>query len=144
MRCDKLCTTRLFPSPEVPFSSLEKGQIPVPICPLCKGPARPHTLFFDENYEEIFYKKDVVLKKLEEMDCLIVIGTMLETNLASRIVGDAIANDCLIVEINPKPVIECGDVLQLIGESEKIIPNVWKMTRLKFFEFQEKEKRKRK
>jgi len=138
MRCDASCTIKLFPSPEVPLSSYEKGQISVPKCPICKGLARPHTLFFDESYNEEFYKKDTAMKKIENMDCLIVIGTRLETNLASRIVGEAISKDCQIIEINPEPVIECGNVLQLIGESEKIIPNLWKMTKMKFFEFHEK------
>lgn len=140
MRCDGCCCNRLFPSPEVPLSSLSRGQIAVPRCPRCKGLARPHTLFFDESYNEEFYRKDSAMAALEDMDCLIVIGTRLETNLASRIVGEAISKDCLIVEINPEPVIECGNVLQLIGESEKVIPNLWKMTRVKFFEFHESEK----
>ena len=143
MRCDAQCNTKLYPSPEVPLNSWEKGQFPLPKCPVCKGLARPHTLFFDESYDETYYKKDSVMKKIEEMDCLVVVGTMLETNLASRIVGEAISNECLIIEVNPQPVIECGNVLQLIGESEKIIPDVWKMTRVKFFEFQEGLKRKK-
>lgn len=144
MRCDTPCSNKLFPSPEVPLSSLSRGQIPLPKCPLCQGLARPHTLFFDESYNEEFYRKDTVLKSLEDMDCLIVVGTRLETNLASRIVGEAIAKECQIVEINPEPVIECGSVMQLIGESEKIIPNLWKMTRVKFFEFHDAERKAKK
>lgn len=140
MRCDNSCTNKLFPSPDVLLSSFNKGELPLPKCPLCQGLARPHTLFFDESFNEDFYKRDTVLKKLEDMDCLVVIGTMLETNLASKIVGEAISKECLIIEINPTPIIECGNVLQLIGESEKIIPNVWKMARMKFFEYYDNEK----
>lgn len=79
------------------------------------------------------------MKKIENMDCLIVVGTMLETNLASRIVGEAISSEILIIEINPQPVIECGRVFQLIGESEKIVPDLWKLARVKFFEYHEKQ-----
>ena len=142
MRCDISCSNRLFPSPEVSQASYERGKTPLPKCPLCKGLARPHTLFFDESYNEEYYKKDTAMISIENMDCLIVIGTRLETNLASRIVGEAISKDCQIIEINPEPVIECGNVLQLIGESEKIIPGLWKMTRVKFFEYHEKNNKK--
>lgn len=130
-----------FRAQKYPCPLFSKGTIPIPLCPLCFKPARPHTLFFDEQYNEEFYKKDTVLKKIEDMDCLIVVGTMLETNLASRIVGEAISHEnCLVIEINPEPVIEYGNVHQLIGESEKIIPNLWKMVKLKFYEYKELQK----
>ncbi len=56
------------------------------------------------------------------MDCLIVIGTALETNLASKIVGQAIENNALIIEINTEPCIQYGQVKQLIGKAEDILP----------------------
>lgn len=39
------------------------------------------------------------------MDCIIVIGTTLETNLSSTIVSHAVKEEKLIIEINPEPVI---------------------------------------
>jgi len=58
------------------------------------------------------------------MDCLIVIGTALETTLAANIVALAIANKKLIVEINPNPCIKCGKVRQLIGDAKEIVPSL--------------------
>ena len=57
------------------------------------------------------------------MECLIVIGTALETNLAATIVAQAITNKKLIIEINIDPVIKYGKVRYLLGQAEQIIPN---------------------
>lgn len=129
MRCMTSCTNNLFKMPDLSKNNL-------PICPKCNGPARPHTLFFDESYNEEFYKSETVHKEIEDLDCLVVIGTKLETNLASSIVGHAIGINANIIEINPEPIIEVGDVYQLVGESEKIIPQLWKDIKIKYYEYQ--------
>ena len=43
---------------------------------------KPHCMFFDEVYNEPYYRKDTVMSFVEQSDCLVVIGTALETNLA--------------------------------------------------------------
>lgn len=42
---------------------------------------------------------------MNEIDCLVVIGTALETNLASRMVDTAIEKKIPIIELNPNPCI---------------------------------------
>jgi NAD-dependent deacetylase len=66
---------------------------------------RPHVLFFDEAYNEEFYRKETVMKKIEEFDILFVVGTMLETNLALKIVENFASKNKIIIEINPEPKI---------------------------------------
>lgn len=83
---------------------------------------RPHTLFFDESYKEEYYRGESLLKEIESMDCLLVIGTQLETNLASGIVAQAIKLGSLIVEVNLQPCISYGNVRHLIGKAEEIVP----------------------
>ncbi len=127
MRCDKSCTTDLFPAPKVGCADDF-----VPECPKCKGVARPHTLFFDENYEQEYYRGETILDEIRTGDCLIVIGTALETNLASKIVGQAITNKQLVIEINPQPCIKYGNsVRHLIGGVEKILPELAKALQIK-------------
>ncbi len=65
-----------------------------------------------------------MLEEIESMDCLIVIGTALETSLASHIVGLAIKKKKLIIEINTVPCIRYGKVKQLIGRAQDIVPNL--------------------
>jgi len=126
MRCDNSCTTDLFPSPKVGCADDF-----VPECPKCKGVARPHTLFFDESYEQEYYRKDTVLNEIQTGDCLIVIGTALETNLAATIVAQAITNKKLVIEINPQPCIKNGNVRHLIGGVEKFLPELCKALQTK-------------
>lgn len=138
MRCDKNCVIELFPSPALSnnniistpptptsttsFRSLNDTSIvtndtntntpnTLPKCPKCNGLARPHTLFFDESYNEEYYFVNTIKESVENsMDCIVVIGTTLETNLSSTIVSHAIHAEKLIIEINPEPVIKCGIV----------------------------------
>lgn len=60
----------------------------VPECPTCGKIMKPHCMFFDESYSERFYRYDTVLDFNKEADCLIVVGTALQTGFAMRIVND--------------------------------------------------------
>ncbi len=91
-------------------------------------------MFFDESYQEEYYRGESIVPKIEDMDCLIVIGTELETNLASKIVSKAIGEKILIVEMNPKPCIQYGNVRHLIGGSEKFVPEIFKTIQQKLTE----------
>lgn len=59
-----------------------------PNCPKCGEKGRPHTLFFDESYQEEFYRSNTAVNLVTNIDCLFVIGTKLETSLAAKIVGN--------------------------------------------------------
>lgn len=116
MRCEKNCCKKLFPSPIGCPDSF------IPQCPECHGRARPHTKFNDEEYDEDFYKTDTVQERVTYCDCLIIVGAELENNIASTIVSHAMSSGTLIVEIGTAPRLEIGDVKQLIGFPEEIVP----------------------
>lgn len=132
MRCDNDCTTSLFAAPEVGCADNF-----VPKCPNCQGTARymgffhviyiigrPHTLFFDESYEEEYYRGQSLMKQINSMDCLLVVGTALETYLACKIVNEAVKSNKLIIEVNPQPRIQNGNVKHFIGNAEEFIPTL--------------------
>jgi len=60
------------------------------ICPKCSEKARPNVLYFDESYNEEYFKVESVKKLLVHMDVLVVIGTCLETTMSSKIVVETI------------------------------------------------------
>lgn len=74
---------------------------------------RPHTLFFDEPC------MDLAAPEIKEMnyDFVVSIGTALETTLAKRLVVNAKE----VIEINPEPVIEVGNVYTFKGDAVIIL-----------------------
>ena len=61
----------------------------VPECSVCGAAMKPHCMFFDESYSEHYYRSESVYTYCQqEADCLIVVGTALQTGLASRVVGE--------------------------------------------------------
>lgn len=71
-----------MPSLETFRDHLEsKGKMLVPQCVECGGNQnmKPHCMFFDESYNERYYRMDTVKKFLENADCALIIGTSLET-----------------------------------------------------------------
>ena len=46
------------------------------------------------------------------------------TGLPIKIISQAIENNALIIEINPEPVIENGNVRQLVGDAESLVPEM--------------------
>ena len=54
-----------------------------PLCNNCGKKARPHVLYFDESYNEEYYKINTIKDVIKDMDALIVIGTTLETGFAT-------------------------------------------------------------
>ena len=95
---------------------------------------RPHTLLFDETYEEAYYRGQSVLKALSSMDCLVVIGTALETSLATNIVCQAVTQKKLIIEINPEPIITYGNVRHLKGGADTFLPKLCELAQKKLIE----------
>jgi len=55
----------------------------VPKCKECGANMKPHCMFFDEIYSQHYYQVDTVKDYLKDCDCLIVVGTALETGLAN-------------------------------------------------------------
>jgi NAD-dependent deacetylase len=119
MRCGQDCTQKLFPSPMIGCP-----EDVIPTCPKCKGVARPHTLFYDEEPTEHFHKVDTIKNRVSSVDCLILVGKLIDNNIMSNLISHAVTSNSLIVEITQQPCIEIGNVKQLIGFSHEIVPEL--------------------
>jgi len=106
MRCGDECTTELYPFPTSinlknrKKNDLSEEEIRILRCPKCGEDLRPHVLWFDEFYDEKFYKKDSVLRISKETGILCILGTSGETTLPQVIAKNALSNNALVVEIN--------------------------------------------
>jgi NAD-dependent deacetylase len=102
-RCGKECSRELFPFPDF---TLEKGedltceQTEKLKCPKCNSFARPHVLWFDEFYDEEYYRRDSALHVSKETGLLLIVGTSGATTLPQLIVQNTMAGQGMVVDIN--------------------------------------------
>ncbi len=105
MRCTTECKKRIYPLPE-DIEGKQKGDHLTEKdrrllkCPDCSGPVRPHVLWFDESYDEMYYRLYSSLKAAGETDLLLVTGTSGATNLPNQIVAEVFRNKKPILDIN--------------------------------------------
>ncbi len=105
MRCYNECSNKLH---EIPTSlsnrnhkhSLSKEELALLKCPSCNSKTRPHVLWFDEYYNEEYYRLHSVLERAINTDILFTIGTSAATNLPNQVFDIAINNEITIVDIN--------------------------------------------
>jgi len=105
MRCASGCTDKIF---ALPADLQPKGRddILTPAdkhllrCPVCKDLARPHVLWFDEVYNERFYRFRSSLDVAARTGLLIVAGTSGATNLPNQVVWTVKQSGGLIIDIN--------------------------------------------
>ena len=106
MRCGDDCTNELFPIPSgIQLKNRKKDQlseqdIDLLKCPNCGEDLRPHVLWFDENYDEKFFKKDSVLRVSKETGLLFILGTSGETQLPQKIAQNVLSNSGTVIEVN--------------------------------------------
>ena len=106
MRCGDECSSELYPFPkEIQLNERKKDQlteaeIVALKCPKCGEDLRPHVLWFDEYYDEKFFKKDTVLRISKETGILFILGTSGETTLPQVIAKNVLAKSGMVVEIN--------------------------------------------
>ena len=118
MRCELACTDDIYPISE----EIIEG---VPKCPSCGQNARPHVLWFDEFYNEIYFKYQSAIQRSREIDLLFVIGTTLQTTLPANILGMAYNRSIPIIEINPHPLgLDDYGILVLEGSVGAIFPQI--------------------
>lgn len=116
MRCVNSCTNSLYNIPK---------DEPLPHCPECEVLARPHVLWFDEIYDETFFKIETVSLLASELDLLFVVGTTLQTTLPYRVVTTSLYRKVPVVEINPEPTGAGEQGLALFkGKSGEILPKI--------------------
>ncbi|MBT3222094.1 MAG: RNA polymerase subunit sigma [Proteobacteria bacterium] len=106
MRCAKGCHSDLYPIPKT-VSCKQKGQtlseeeVEALHCPRCGSRARPHVLWFDECYDEQFFRFQSSLTAARRCSLLIVVGTSGQTNLPTQVGQLAAQNNAGIIDINP-------------------------------------------
>ena len=75
---------------------------------------KPHSMFFDECYNELYYRSNTITKFYKDCDLLIVVGTTLETGFASTIVEKTLYREVPVIEINLQPLIAMGNTYRLV------------------------------
>lgn len=104
MRCFSECTDSVRPLPEFSdpgsggsVSDQDWGRLQ---CEVCGSVMRPHVLWFDEYYEERYYRSESALATLERANLLLVVGTSGATTLPAMAVEYALRTDMAIIEVN--------------------------------------------
>lgn len=105
MRCIDNCRGKLYPLPpellprskDQPLSADDKKLLS---CPDCGKGARPHVLWFDEYYDEHFFKCESAMTAALQTDLLIIAGTSGATTLPNHIAAAVYSNGGTIVDIN--------------------------------------------
>ncbi|OQY02302.1 MAG: hypothetical protein B6I20_07100 [Bacteroidetes bacterium 4572_117] len=106
VRCGDECSEELYPFPtEINLEGRNKDIITenewkALRCPKCKENLRPHVLWFDEYYNEKYFKKNSVLQISKETGILFIIGTSGATNLPLMVANKVLVNNGMVVEIN--------------------------------------------
>jgi len=106
VRCSEGCTPELLPMPDMgprggqtPFTAADRERL---TCPGCGSWLRPHVLWFDEYYDEQYYRMQSALRAADRADLLLVVGTSGATNLPSQIGDLAWRRGIAFVDVNPE------------------------------------------
>ncbi len=106
VRCGDECSRELYPFPkEIDLKNRAKDSFTerewkILKCPKCGEELRPHVLWFDEFYNEYYYKLDTVLNISKQTSLLFIIGTSGATNLPRRITENVLRKGGMIVDVN--------------------------------------------
>ena len=80
----------------------------VPRCAKCGNVMKPHILLWDEHINEAKYRTDSVRNFTKMADCLIVVGSELETEKGIRIINSCLRKNIPVIEVNKTCVIKKG------------------------------------
>lgn len=105
MRCSAECSQELYPIPDFiprhPVSKRYSRELLEKLrCPKCGQRTRPHVLWFDESYDETFFKFNSSLAVANQTDLLLIVGTSGATTLPNHIVQMVIQKGGLVFDIN--------------------------------------------
>ena len=106
VRCSASCTPEVHPFPK------NKDNLH---CPMCEAWLRPHVLWFDECYNEEWYRYESSLRTAEEATLLVVIGTSGATNLPMQVGVQVARRGACLIDVNPEP----NPFSELAAESDK-------------------------
>ncbi|HYD42370.1 MAG TPA: Sir2 family NAD-dependent protein deacetylase [Anaeromyxobacter sp.] len=107
VRCAAECGAGLLDLPafpargkDDPLTAEDRARL---TCQRCGDWLRPHVLWFDECYDEPYYRMESALRAAEQADLLLVVGTSGATNLPAQIGRIAFHNGAALVDVNPEP-----------------------------------------
>ena len=105
MRCANECSSNIYPLPE-DISGKAKGEDLTPEeqlllrCPDCGERSRPHVLWFDEAYNEKYYRYHSSLEVAGQTELLLIIGTSGTTNLPNQVAWEVKNHNGIMIDIN--------------------------------------------
>ena len=105
------CSRTLLPCPNV--KNVKNTKDHVPKCEKCGQNMKPHSMFFDESYNEHYYRKKTVDAFYEDCDALVVVGTALATTYANNIVVKTLEREVPVIEVNMEPCVLVGHTYQV-------------------------------
>eukprot|EP00971_Amphidinium_carterae_P337352 6474110-Amphidinium_carterae.1 len=99
----------------------------LPVCAECGKRQRPKILWFDESYNEAFFKWKTVISRVEECDVLLIIGTQLTTGGPQSMVRNARESGAIIIRVDPS--VDLADtstagMLHVEGKSGECLPRI--------------------
>ena len=106
-RCSKPCHSQLTTlakalriRPEQ--KELSENELCLLHCEHCGSWLRPHVLWFDEYYDESWFRFESSLKVADNTNLLVIVGTSGATALPNHVVSRVQANKGTIIDINPE------------------------------------------
>ncbi len=105
MRCVNECALKIYPIPEeltgkTKMENLTDSDRKLLVCPDCGNSTRPHVLWFDEVYNEHYYRHQSSLKIAGDTELLIIVGTSGATSLPNQVVWEVYSRNGIIIDIN--------------------------------------------
>jgi len=134
VRCGASCSRASFPLPsEVavkqkhePLTDDDRQALK---CPSCGAWVRPHVLWFDECYDEEYFRFESSIRAASAADVLLVVGTSGATNLPMQVGMIAASRGALIVDVNPdrnpfSQMAERGGGCFVQGAAGEVLPDL--------------------
>lgn len=105
MRCTRPCRPDLIATPvqsartdkHFALSDADRRRLR---CPYCQAMTRPHVLWFDECYDEAYFKLETSLRLAAATDLLLIVGTSGTTNLPNQVAAQVQHKGAVIVNVD--------------------------------------------
>ncbi|MBF8270743.1 MAG: Deacetylase sirtuin-type protein [Gammaproteobacteria bacterium] len=106
-RCSGPCGSQLRPLPDAlkrhrTEQTLATDEIRLLHCPDCGAWLRPHVLWFDEYYDEEYFRYESAMALANRTDLLIIVGTSGATTLPNQVAMTVYNRGKTIIDINPE------------------------------------------
>ena len=135
MRCANECSSNIYPLPE-DISGKAKREDLTPEeqlllrCPDCGERSRPHVLWFDEAYNEKYYRYHSSLEVARQTELLLIVGTSGTTNLPNQVAWEVKNHDGIMIDINieenpfAKMALTCSRGYFIKKQSSVVLPQI--------------------